>query len=126
MSTEPTQREEEVTEPQDLPARSLAANATAHAGATPAVEVAPERVRPPVHVAGKVLPAWAPWGIVAATGAVLALVFAATGFNLAGWIVTTVLVGGLAQYVISRVVEGPRRATDRGATYAIVAAFLLA
>ena len=36
------------------------------------------------------------------------------------------VVGGIALYGWSRAVEGPRRATDRGVTYAIVAAFALA
>jgi len=129
MSTEPTQREAEVTEPTShsggpsLP--PLASNATAHAEAAPE-EFKPERVRPPVQVAGKVLPGWAPWGIVAATGAVIGLLLLATGFNLALFAVATVVVGGLAVYVVSRAVEGKRRATDRGMTYAVVAAFALA
>jgi phosphate transport system permease protein len=126
MSTEPTERDQ-VTEPtpQDRPTRSLADNAHAHATEASAV-AAPERVRPPVQLAGTVLPWWAPWGIVAITAALVAAVVGATGFNLALWVVATVVVGGIAQYAVSRVVEGKRRATDRGVTYAVVAAFALA
>src|SRR5689334_15707502 len=129
MSTEPSERaREDVTEPthepQGLP--SLAGNAHADATEAVALEDAPARVRPPRPVAGKVLPGWAPWGIVAGVGAVLALLFAATGFNVALWAVLTVIVGGAVLYAVSRKVEGKRRATDRGVTYAIVAAFFLA
>ncbi|RKQ91119.1 phosphate ABC transporter membrane protein 2 (PhoT family) [Solirubrobacter pauli] len=127
MSTEPTEREhvtEPTHEPQGLP--SLAGN-TAHTVDVPVAETsAPARVRPPVQVAGRVLPGWAPWGIVAGVAAVIGLLLLATGFNLALWIVATVVVGGVAQYVISRTVEGPRRATDRTVTYGVVAAFALA
>ena len=43
------------------------------------------------------------------------------GFNLALFIVATAILGGIALYAWSRSVEGPRRATDRGVTYAIAA-----
>jgi phosphate transport system permease protein len=48
------------------------------------------------------------------------------GFNPALFVIGTVVGGGAAQYVWSRSVEGSRRATDRGVTYAIAAAFALA
>ena len=48
------------------------------------------------------------------------------GFNLALFVVATVVVGGVALYVWSRSVEGKRRATDRGVTYAVTAAFVMA
>src|SRR5690242_16325739 len=97
MSTEPSERaREDVTEPthepQGLP--SLAGNASAHAADALALDAAPVRVRPPAHVSGKVLPAWAPWGIVAGVAAVLGLFLAATGFNVALWVVLTAVVGG--------------------------------
>ena len=125
MSTEPTEREP-VTEPtpQDRPG-SVAASAATQTVEAPRTEQ-PARVRPPVQVAGKVLPAWAPWAVVAVVAAVIGLVLLATGFNFALWVVATVIVGGVAQYVVSRQVEGKRRATDRGVTYAVVAAFALA
>src|SRR5918997_963658 len=101
MSTEPTEREP-VTEPtpQDRPG-SVAASAATQTVEAPRTEQ-PVRVRPPVQVAGKVLPAWAPWAVVAVVAAVIGLVLLATGFNLALWVVATVIVGGVAQYVVSR------------------------
>jgi phosphate transport system permease protein len=90
---------------------------------TPPAAPAAPRVRPPAHVAGRVLPGWAPWGVVAAAALLCGLV---TGFAVAPWIVLTVLVGGVALYAVSRAIEGRRRAADRGFTYAVVAAFALA
>jgi len=49
-----------------------------------------------------------------------------TDFNWGLFAVGTAILGGVVVYGWSRAVEGPRRATDRGVTYAIVSAFLLA
>ena len=127
MSTEPTEREQ-VTEPTaDEPhvhPPSLAANV--HAAETAAVATRPVRHRPPAQIAGVVLPAWAPWVAVGGAAVVMLLISLIMGFNLALFVVGTVILGGAAQYVWSRSVEGPRRATDRGVTYVICSALALA
>jgi phosphate transport system permease protein len=121
MSTEPTEREDVTSsEPPSL------VGGNPHVVAEAAAPVRPARTRPPVHVAGVVLPAWAPWSAVLGAAVVMGLVSIASGFNWALFVVGTVLLGGIAQYAWSRAVEGPRRATDRGVSYAIVSAFALA
>jgi phosphate transport system permease protein len=78
-------------------------------------------------VGGGVLPGWAPWGAFAAAVALCAVVLAALGiFTIALTLVFSVFVASAGIYAWSRVVEGPRRATDRAVTIAIVAAFGLA
>ena len=72
------------------------------------------------------LPAWAPWAAVGGAAALMAVLSLMIGFNAGRFVVGTVLLGGIAQYAWSRSVEGPRRATDRGVTYVVVAAFALA
>ncbi len=127
MSTEPTEREP-LTEPtsSDEPHVHPQSPATDVQRGVEAVAAPPARHRPPAQIAGVVLPAWAPWVAVGGAAVVMALISLINGFNLALFIVGTVILGGVAQYVWSRSVEGPRRATDRGVTYAIVAAFALA
>lgn len=126
MSTEPTEREVTDLDPKaDPPLKPLATNAHAHAEAVGVLD-APVRVRPPVQVAAKVLPKFAPWGIVAATAVVFGLILLATGFNVGLFAAGTAVLGGIALYSVSRVVEGKRRAADRVFTYGIVSAFLLA
>src|SRR4051812_11755077 len=104
--------------------------ASADPPVTEAVAVAlpprPTRRRPPVQVAGTVLPASAPWAAVAAAAVVMLVVSLISGFDVALFVVGTVLLGGVAQYAWSRSVEGPRRATDRAVTYSVIAAFGLA
>src|SRR3954467_4909696 len=125
MSTEPTERED-VTEPRPRQPHvgppSLAAN-TVPAYAEAAAR--PLRHRAPAQVAGVVLPARAPWVAVLGAAAVMLAVSLVTGFDPGLFVVGTALLGGVAVYAWSRSVEGPRRATDRGVTYAIVTAFLL-
>src|SRR4051794_22147255 len=124
MSTEPTERDPEVTGP-----ASREPNAAPPARVTPALVDAPPRPvrhRAPARIAGVVLPAWAPWLAVAGAALLMLLVSLIIGFSVGLFVVGTVVLGGIAQYVWSRAVEGPRRATDRGVTYAIVTAFLLA
>ena len=128
MGTEPTEREQ-VSEhsPQDPPVhpRSLAANVHTTVVESPATS-RPPRHRPPAQIAGVVLPAWAPWIAVAGAAVVMLVISLITSFNPALFAIGTVIGGGAAQYVWSRSVEGQRRATDRGVTYVIVAAFALA
>ena len=72
------------------------------------------------------LPSWAPWGMLAAAVVVVGggLLLAGRGVGLA--VVATAVVYALAVYLISRVVEGPRKATDRLVTVLVTAAFLIA
>jgi phosphate transport system permease protein len=92
-----------------------------------AAEPAPVVVeRPPAQVARVVLPAWAPWPAVLGAAGVMAAVGLTAGWNWGRFVVGTAVLGGAAQYLCSRAVEGARRATDRAVTYAIVSAFALA
>src|SRR4051812_1597949 len=111
MSTEPTEREP-VTPPEPTSSDephvhrpSLAANV--HAADREAPATRPVRHRPPAQIAGVVLPAWAPWVAVGGAAVVMLLMSLINGFNLALFIVGTVILGGVAQYVWSRSVEGP-------------------
>jgi phosphate transport system permease protein len=72
------------------------------------------------------LPAWAPWGILAGSAVVAggAMLLSGRGIGLA--VVATAVVFAVAVYVISRVVEGPRKATDRLVTTLVTTAFLIA
>jgi phosphate transport system permease protein len=126
MSTEPTDRVSEPA-PQEPPVHppSLAANVHTAEVEAPATS-RPRRHRPPAQIAGVVLPAWAPWIAVAGAAVVMLVISLVTGFNPALFVIGTVIGGGAAQYGWSRSVEGRRRATDRGVTYAICAAFALA
>lgn len=78
------------------------------------------------------LPRWAPWGLLvgslAVFGAVFAVVAAASGaeFSLAGWIVLSVVTYLVLIYVVSRIVEGARRAFDRFVTGVVSCAFAIA
>ncbi|HVY96241.1 MAG TPA: phosphate ABC transporter permease PstA [Solirubrobacterales bacterium] len=73
------------------------------------------------------LPDWAPWGTFAASVALVGAVLAALGsFTVALALAIGVVVACVAVYVLSRAVEGPRRAKDRTMTLAIAAAFGLA
>src|SRR4051794_13010665 len=121
MSIEPTDREP-VTEPEHhepvIQPPSLAANV--HHAEPEAPADRPLRHRPPAQVAGVVLPAWAPWLAVLGAAAVMLLISLINGFNWGLFAVGTAVLGGVGLYVWSRAVEGPRRATDRGVSYAIV------
>jgi len=130
MSIEPSERDEPSIheaaashEPVvDLP--KLAANVQ-HVAEAPRAG-APARTRPPIDVAGTALPSWAPWGAIGAAAVVMLLIGLATGFSWALFVVGTAILGGAGLYFWSRAVEGPRRATDRGISYAICSAFALA
>ena len=126
MSTEPTEREQ-VTEPTADEPHVHAAVAGRRTCTRPSPRLprrAPARHRPPVADRRRRAPGVGAVGRRRAAPrwscCVISLVI---GFNLALFVVGTVILGGVAQYVWSRSVEGPRRATDRGVTYAIVAAF---
>ncbi len=72
------------------------------------------------------LPRWAPIGVFVAALAVVALLDLFFSFNIALYAVYTVALGTVALYVLSRVVEGRRRATDRLVTCLVSTAFGLA
>jgi phosphate transport system permease protein len=73
------------------------------------------------------LPRWAPWAVLAGSLAVMGVLLAATGaFSIALFLVTSAVAYGVATYVISRSVEGVRKATDRLVTIVVTVAFLIA
>ena len=72
------------------------------------------------------LPRWTPWAGLAGTAVVVGVVLAVTGFNTALFLVATAVVYAVGMYVLSRVVEGRRKATDRLVTIVVTSAFLVA
>jgi len=72
------------------------------------------------------LPSWAPWGVLVAVAVVVGggTLLLGRGIGLA--VTLTAVVYAAAVYLASRVVEGPRKATDRLATILVTTAFLLA
>ncbi|MBX6389660.1 MAG: phosphate ABC transporter permease PstA [Frankia sp.] len=91
---------------------------------TAPAQPAPAAVRS--SLAGRSLPAWAPWTIVGVAIAVGLLAGVSTGLNVALGIVLGVLVALVAVPAVSTVVEGGRRARDRLATLLVTLAFALA
>jgi phosphate transport system permease protein len=79
----------------------------------------------PVRSGGR-LPRWAPWACFAGALAVVGLLDLAFSLNPALYAVYTAVLGTLALYVVSRAVEGRRKATDRLVTCGVVSAFALA
>ena len=78
-------------------------------------------------IEGGVLPGWTPYAVFAGSAALAAAALLATGvFTVALMLVFAVLVALVGTYVLSRAVEGPRRAKDRTVTLAIASAFGLA
>ncbi|OLL98971.1 Phosphate transport system permease protein PstA [Pseudonocardia sp. Ae406_Ps2] len=73
------------------------------------------------------LPKWSPWALVAGSAVVAAGATAlAGGFGIGLWVFLTVVVYLVATYVVSRAVEGARKAADRLVTAIVTGAFLLA
>lgn len=78
------------------------------------------------------LPRWAPWallgGLIVALGAVFALVSAASGeaFSIAGWLVLSGIAYVVLVTVLSGIVEGRRKATDRLVLALVTGAFVIA
>jgi phosphate transport system permease protein len=81
---------------------------------------------PSVHRRRGELPTWAFWAILGATLVVVGAGTLAAGGGIALAVVAVAVVYALAVYVTSRVVEGPRTATDRLVTVLVSAAFLIA
>jgi phosphate transport system permease protein len=78
------------------------------------------------------LPKWAPWVLLAASWAVMIVVFifiaVGTGseFSLVGAILTGTIVFDILLYVLSRLIEGSRQATNRLVTSLVCTAFIIA
>ncbi len=78
------------------------------------------------------LPRWAPWAILGASIAVFVIIFAimatATGqpLNIVGAILLGTIVFNIVVYVVSVLVEGRRKATDRFVTSLVSTAFIIA
>ncbi|MGY2083705.1 phosphate ABC transporter permease PstA [Blastococcus sp. SYSU DS0539] len=81
---------------------------------------------PPEQRGAGQLPRWAPWACFAVALALAALIGAMTTPNIVLLVIYTVALGTIAVYVVSRVVEGPRRAVDRLVTCLVVTAFGIA
>ncbi|MDP9430424.1 MAG: phosphate ABC transporter permease PstA [Actinomycetota bacterium] len=69
---------------------------------------------------------WAPWACFAGAAVVAGALWPVLDLNIALFVLYTVVLGTLAVYLLSRVVEGSRRATDRLVTCLVVSAFGLA
>ena len=78
------------------------------------------------------LPTWVPWGLLGASAAIGALLFAilsiaeGTAFNVAGWAVVSAILYLVLITVISSLVEGRRKGVDRLVTGVVTAAFAIA
>jgi phosphate transport system permease protein len=72
------------------------------------------------------LPRWAPWAVLAVAAAFSVGVLVAAGWSTAGFAVVLAVSFVVLLVVLSRVVEGGRKATDRLATALVTGAFLLA
>jgi phosphate transport system permease protein len=91
-----------------------------------AEEIDLERFLPSVTRRVGELPSWAVWAILGATVVVVGGGTLMAGGGLALAVVAVAVAYALAVYVVSRVVEGPRKATDRLVTVLVSAAFLIA
>jgi phosphate transport system permease protein len=75
---------------------------------------------------GGTLPDWGPWAVIAASAVFVGAVLAAVGFKIAPLLIFTAILSGAVIYGWSRAVEGRRKATDRGVTFLVSTAFLIA
>ncbi|MEA2448495.1 MAG: phosphate transport system permease protein [Thermoleophilaceae bacterium] len=80
--------------------------------------------RPPI-VHGS-LPSWGPRAIYAAAAAIAVGLVLGTDLSSALVLVAAAAIAGIVVYTWSRSVEGSRKATDRGVTFGVSVAFLLA
>jgi phosphate transport system permease protein len=72
------------------------------------------------------LPNWSPWAAFLGAAVVVGALWPVFDLNIALFVLYTVVLGTLAVYLLTRTVEGPRRATDRLVTCLVVSAFGLA
>jgi phosphate transport system permease protein len=91
-----------------------------------AEQVEIETSLPSVHRRVGELPTWAFWAILGATVVVVGGGTLVAGGGVALAVVAAAVAYALAVYATSRVVEGPRKATDRLVTVVVSAAFLAA
>lgn len=88
----------------------------------------PEEVEPQaVSLVHAELPRWAPYGILVGSFVVVGALLAVwVGFSVGLFVFLSAVLFGLATYLISRFVEGGRKATDRLVTIVVTVAFLIA
>jgi phosphate transport system permease protein len=101
------------------------------AAAAPEVPVAPQTQAAPARAvalppSGGTLPGWGPWAVLVASAAFVGAILAAVGFKVAPLLIFTAILSGVVIYGWSRAVEGRRKATDRGVTFLVSLAFLIA
>ena len=122
MSTHvPPRRDQEQQTSRQAPAPAT----TPAAPAAPQIEATPARaVAPPIR--GATLPGWGPWAVVGASAVFVGAILAAVGFKVAPLLIFTAILSGAVIYGWSRAVEGKRKATDRGVTFLVSIAFLIA
>lgn len=88
--------------------------------------------RPTTGLTSGKLPNWAPWVLLVAafavSGAIIAVLSGASGgeFSLGGWLALGAVAYLVIVYVVSRIVEGARRALDRFITGIVTLAFGIA
>jgi len=97
-------------------------------GTEPTTQTDPELTAPLPSVTRRAgeLPSWSPWAILAATAVLVGGGTLLLGRGIALAVVLVAVVNGAATYLVSRVVEGPRKATDRLVTVLVTTAFLIA
>ena len=72
------------------------------------------------------MPTWAPGACFVAAAVVVGALWPVFDLNIALFVLYTVVLGTLAVYLLTRTLEGPRRATDRLVTCVVYSAFGLA
>ena len=128
MSTPPQSDRKNVapeTPPEQIPPAEPAA-AEARVAVPQQATTSTRRRAVSVPVAGGKLPDWAPWGAVGGAAVVVGVILLVLGFNIALFLVASAIIGGIALYVWSRAVEGPRRATDRAFSFIVTSVFVTA
>jgi phosphate transport system permease protein len=80
----------------------------------------------PVTLVRAELPRWAPWVVFVGSLALVGGLLAATGFSVGLFVVGSAVLYAAVTYLLSRFVEGRRKATDRLVTIVVSAAFLVA
>jgi phosphate transport system permease protein len=84
------------------------------------------KIAPAPPARSRRLPRWAPLAVFAGALLVVVVLDLLSSLNLALYAICTVVLGTVALYVLSRAVEGGRRATDRLVTCLVTSAFAIA
>jgi phosphate transport system permease protein len=122
MSTHvPPRRDEE----QESRRQAVPAASAPEAPAAPQAPAVPVRAAT-LPVSAGTLPDWGPWAAIAASAVFVGAILAAVGFKIAPLLIFTAILSGAVIYGWSRAVEGRRKATDRGVTFLVTTAFLIA